>query len=180
MLVGLPAYLEAAIAICAGLGVVPEAVLDVIAQLKIPPLRGECRFYGGVEFLLDCYNSSPAALGSSITKLERERGHGRRICVLGTMDELGPEEQQWHESIGSRLANSAVDEVYLMGRGRGWYLAGLRSGGRDAEFLDDDDGSARRLADGLRPGDRVLFKASRVDHLEAFAERVAALLDGRA
>ena len=64
-----------------------------------------------------------------------------------------------------------------MGRGREWYREGLRARGRDGELLSNDDGSAQRLADTLRPGDRVLFKASRREALETFAARVARLLE---
>ena len=59
-----------------------------------------------------------------------------------------------------------------------WYQDGLRAGGRERIFLENDGPSAERLAGALQPGDRVLFKASRKEKLEKFADRVGALLEG--
>ena len=169
--------LEAALAVVAGLGVPPEAVLDQIGSLTLPPLRGEVREHGGTELILDCYNSSPTALESAIDKLEREPASGRRIAVLGTMEELGEHEASWHQAIGERLANSTIDEVFLMGRARDWFQWGLERNGRAGVYLDHTESSARQLAADLKPGDRVLFKASRSEALEEFAAMVAKFLD---
>ncbi|MCI0651002.1 MAG: Mur ligase domain-containing protein [Planctomycetes bacterium] len=172
-----PRNLEAALAAGVALGIPPAALVSRAGALALPPLRGECKTHAGVDLLLDCYNSNPAALESSIARLEREAARGRRVCVVGTMEELGVEEEGWHRRLGERLASPALDAVYLVGRARNWYLAGLRERGGDGTLLTDDDESAVRLAGSLRPGDRVLFKASRRDGLERFAARVAEHLD---
>lgn len=171
--------LEAALALCIGLGFDAADLLERIPQLTLPALRGEEREYEGVRFLLDCYNSNPMSLESAITRLEQEPQEGRRICVVGTMEELGDEEQDWHERMGQRLAESEVDEVFVFGRGREWYRNGLQAGGREGRLLADDLDSVQELASSLSPGDQVLFKASRKEALERFAARVADVLSER-
>ncbi|MFQ5654101.1 MAG: glutamate ligase domain-containing protein, partial [Planctomycetota bacterium] len=159
-----------------GLGACPEELLAQVPLLELPPLRGEVRRHGGVDLLLDCYNSSPEALEAAIDRLEREPAAGRRLCVIGTMEELGAEEKRWHQRLGGRLAAAAVDVVFLVGRGAAWLREAIARAGGRGEILRNDEPSARRLAGVLRPGDRVLFKASRAEALERLAERVALLL----
>jgi len=168
--------LAAALGVGSTLGADPEAMLARVPLLVDPPLRGEVRRHGGVELVLDCYNASPAALEAAIEALEEEPAAGRRLCVLGTMEELGAEEESWHREVGRRLGRSAIDGVFVVGRAREWYRDGLRELGRDGEAVDADDRGARRIAEALRPGDRVLFKASRREALEALAARIAAHL----
>jgi len=165
--------LAAALGVGSTLGADPEAMIARVPNLSDPPLRGEVRRHGGVELVLDCYNASPAALEAAIEALEEEPTVGRRVCVIGTMEELGAEEAAWHRELGRRLGRSAVDGVFVVGRGREWYREGLRELGRDGEAVDADDLGARRIAESLRPGDRVLFKASRREALEGLAARIA-------
>lgn len=165
--------LEAALGIAIGLGHSVHDLLPRVEGLGLPPLRGETRDYDGVRFVLDCYNSNPMSLGSAIDRLCQQPTTGRRVMVVGTMEDLGPDEQRWHEQMGARLAAPELDLVFVYGRGREWYRNGLRAAGRDGIPLDDDQQSARTLANAVRGGDQVLFKASRKEALEALAERVA-------
>ena len=154
-------------------------MLAGLSRLKTAPLRGEVRSHGGVEFLLDCYNASPVSLESAIERLENSPVLGRRVCVIGTMEELGEQEQLWHRRLGGRLASPKLDSVYLVGRARDWYQGGLHQAGGAGEPIEVSQDSAAQLASQLEPGDCELFKASRTEALEEFAERVGALLEAR-
>ncbi|MEM7166342.1 MAG: UDP-N-acetylmuramoyl-tripeptide--D-alanyl-D-alanine ligase [Planctomycetota bacterium] len=169
--------LEAVLAICVGLGYPLEELLDGIARLQLPPLRGEEEEHAGVRFRLDCYNSNPVSLESAIVRLATEPCDGRKVCVLGAMDELGADEEVWHERLGRLLGRSKLDQVYLVGRGSEWYRRGLQATGNDGVTIVDDRTAAHRLAEELAPGDQVLFKASRSVALERFARRVARVLE---
>ncbi len=174
-----PRNLEAALAVGLGFGVSLDELLAGVSQLEPVRLRGQVERHGGVEFVLDCYNANPVSLESAIERLENSPVRGRRVCVVGTMEELGEQEQQWHRQIGGRLASERVDSVYVIGRAGGWYRSGVEQAGGHATEIGDDDDSAVRVASSLEPGDCVLFKASRTDALERFAARVGALLDRR-
>lgn len=170
------AALESALTVARALGHAPATLLGAVDALELPPLRGAPQRHGDIEFLLDCYNSNPLSLQAAIHGLADSPCAGRRVCVIGTMEDLGQEEQQWHERSGRRLAEARLDAVYLLGRGAQWLRTGLRRAGLDGIELQADDPSARRLAAELRAGDRVLFKASRTVRLEDFAARVARCL----
>lgn len=170
--------LEAVLAICVGLGYPLEELLDRVASLTLPPLRGEEEEHAGVRFLMDCYNSNPLSLESAIARLADGPGTGRKVCVVGTMEELGRDEEIWHERLGRVLGRSQLDEVYLVGRGSEWFRRGLQETGRDGVTLVDDSSAAQQVAEHLEPGDQVLFKASRSVALERFARRIASVLEG--
>ncbi len=174
-----PRNLEAAIAIGLGFGVDLDQLLSRVDHVSSPPLRGEVEKHGGISFVLDCYNANPASLTSAIERLENEPVTGRRVCVIGTMEELGQQEGEWHRQLGGRLASEKLDDVFLIGRGRDLYASGLGERGADAHRIDDDDRSAELVASQLEPGDCVLFKASRRERLEDFAARVAGLIESR-
>ena len=171
--------LSAALAVGAQLGVEPKHMLDAVAKLPESPLRGELRRHEGVDFLLDCYNASPVSVIASIERLENEPASGRRYCVLGTMEELGPQEAQFHRELGRRVGEGSIDGVFLVGRGRSWYREGLKEVGSDGVSVDQGDRGAELIANSLLPGDRVLFKASRRESLETLAEQIATCLTDR-
>ena len=172
--------LAVALAIATELGVSREALLAQISELPEPPLRGEIEPVAGIDLILDCYNASPISVRAAMERLEDEAAAGRRLCLLGTMEELGEEEAHWHRELGRRAGSGSIDRVFLTGRGTEWYREGLREVGREGIALDLSSGGAEQLVDSLLPGDRVLFKASRAERLEDFASRVAALLSDRA
>jgi len=171
--------LSAALAVGAELGVEPVRMLEAVSQLPEPPLRGEVRRHEGIDFLLDCYNASPVSAIASIERLENEPAAGRRYCVLGTMEELGPREAQFHRELGRRVGEGSIDGVFLVGRGRSWYREGLQEVGRDGVPIEKGDRGAQLIASSLLPGDRVLFKASRREMLETLAQQIATCLADR-
>ncbi len=171
--------LEVALAVGHGLGQSIEALVERVPELKSPPLRGETQTRGGVEFLLDCYNANPASMASAIEELASSPARGKRVCVVGRMEELGRESNDWHHEIGGRIAQAQVDQVYLVGAEDCGYSAGLERGGVIAERISSDQHAAARLAERLAPGDRILFKASRKQQLELLAEEVARLIEAR-
>ena len=172
--------LAVALAIATELGVPRAPLLDEIARLPEPPLRGEIEPVAGIDLILDCYNASPISVRAAMERLEDEEAAGRRLCLLGTMEELGGEEAHWHRELGRRAGSGSIDRVFLTGRGAEWYREGLREVGREGIAIDLASGGAEQLAESLLPGDRLLFKASRAERLEEFASRVAALLSERA
>lgn len=170
--------LAAALGLGVSLGAGPEALLSRVRRLTDPPLRGEVCRAGEIDLLLDCYNANPVAVEAALERLEDEPCTGRRVCVLGTMEELGAEEEHWHREIGRRLAESRVDTIFLVGRLAPVVADAMTRAGRTAEIIAADDAGADRIAASLEDGDRVLFKASRVERLERLAERLSARIAG--
>lgn len=168
--------LEAALAISLEVVDGVEEMLSVAEGLSLPPLRGQVISAAGVDLVLDCYNSSPGTLEAAVDDL-LEHSPGRRLAVVGTMEELGKDEHRWHFEAGEKLAASDLDRIFLHGRGGSWLLEGIESAGGRGELLDGDEVLASAaITDRLETGDRVLFKASRSAELERLAEGVASAL----
>ena len=93
---------------------------------------------------------------------------GRRVAVLGDMLELGDCTQAEHYKIG-RIAAEKADMVFAYGPHADRVRDGTITGG-----MPDDKGMAfetqeelvKALRNAVRPGDVLLFKASRGMHLE--------------
>jgi UDP-N-acetylmuramoyl-tripeptide--D-alanyl-D-alanine ligase len=89
------------------------------------------------------------------------------------MAELGPIAAGEHEKLGELAARIRVDRLITVGgRARAIATAGVREGVEPDNVASYDDAQdaledVRRVA---RPGDVVLFKASRVAGLEKLAE----------
>ena len=91
---------------------------------------------------------------------------GRRVAVLGDMLELGEMSRQLHTLVGDMAANSEVDALFCFGK-ESFYLAQRAAMQEVAVYHTEDRRElCRVIRQYLRPGDVILFKASRGMHLE--------------
>ncbi|HVD57955.1 MAG TPA: UDP-N-acetylmuramoyl-tripeptide--D-alanyl-D-alanine ligase, partial [Thermoleophilaceae bacterium] len=74
-------------------------------NVRFSSLRGEVvELPGGVTVVNDCYNANPMSMRAALDHLEASAAE-RRIAVLGTMAELGPESGSYHREIGSHASD---------------------------------------------------------------------------
>jgi UDP-N-acetylmuramoyl-tripeptide--D-alanyl-D-alanine ligase len=170
--------LAVALAVAAEWGLEPSTLLGRVPTIPQPRLRGEVLKVAGLELILDCYNASPASMVAAIEELEREPAAGRRCCVLGTMEELGPAAEVYHRELGRRLADSTIDRVFVQGEGGAWIAEGMREAGAEAQAIPEGEAAAPTLALHLDAGDRILLKASRSARLELLADALFEILAG--
>jgi UDP-N-acetylmuramoyl-tripeptide--D-alanyl-D-alanine ligase len=107
---------------------------------------------------------------------------GKRWLVLGDMRELGAGEVAEHEDVGRWMRFGDWQGLVTVGR-LGLSLAdGAVEAGMEAGRVmrcDAPEAAADHLLAELKPGDAVLFKASRGVHLEVAVERILAELNNR-
>jgi UDP-N-acetylmuramoyl-tripeptide--D-alanyl-D-alanine ligase len=140
--------------------------------------RGEVIDLPGIWFIDDTYNANPAAVRAAIDNLVRvaARLRGRPVAVLGDMRELGPEERLYHRQSGEYAAAAGVKLVWGVGPLSVSTAEGFRAvreaGGEAAVAAGHvaSPAEASLVAASLRPGDVVLFKASRGVRLEAMVD----------
>lgn len=120
----------------------------------------------GVTIIKDCYNAGPESMAAALSVLGNKTG--RHIAVLGDMLELGDCANAEHYRIG-RIAAEKADLVFAYGPHAARITDGTITGGmpesRGRAFLDQDELVAA-LKSAVRPGDVILFKASRSIHME--------------
>ena len=155
----------AAAAVAMDRGVPPSDIIDALESVRPSDKRGEVLQLGGVTIINDCYNSNPKALNAMVDALAGMKAK-RRILVAGEMLELGSSGESLHRESGKHAAEKKLDLVIGV-RGLAKALAEAACGaGTQARFVESAEEAGDLLAGELRPGDAVLFKASRGVKLE--------------
>jgi UDP-N-acetylmuramoyl-tripeptide--D-alanyl-D-alanine ligase len=164
----------AAIAIAKAIPVSSAAIREGLASVK--PLFGRSEILrGAVTVIRDCYNANPESMAAAIAFCDDLEWPGRRLYVIGSMLELGSESSAAHRAMGSLLAASRADRIFLYGAETEEALAEL--GQVPGVFHTNAmETLAGELEGYLRPGALVLLKGSRGCALE----RLGSVLEGAA
>lgn len=103
----------AAVAVGAYLGLSTDDMIQGL--LKIQTLAGRNHIIDNSNFLIidDCYNANPISMKASIDVLQT--AVGRKVCILGSMFELGEQEKQLHYNIGTYVAEQSMDVLVTVG-----------------------------------------------------------------
>jgi UDP-N-acetylmuramoyl-tripeptide--D-alanyl-D-alanine ligase len=131
--------------------------------VKFSSLRGEVvELQGGVTVVNDCYNANPMSMRAALQHLAATPA-ARRLAVLGTMAELGPDGDRYHREIGALADELGIDVLITVGEpalpiGEGFH------GEKHAVGSPEEAGAI--LEELAQPGDRVLVKGSRSAGLE--------------
>ncbi len=139
--------------------------------------RHRIRLEGGEALLIDeSYNANPASMAATLKVLGEEQVDGKRIAVLGSMRELGPDSDDFHRALAERLEEAHVDYAILVGREMEALAKAL--GGQVKMAHVPDAASALPLARAaIGPGDALLVKGSNAIGLAALVEALAAGTD---
>ena len=132
---------------------------------EIHPVRGRMNPLAGVNgsiIIDDTYNSSPEAVIAALDALAKAPITGRRIAILGSMNELGAESPRYHREVGAAAAG--LDLLVTVGKLANEYLgpAATAAGLDPTRYrpADSPQAAADFLALLLRPGDVLLAKGS--------------------
>lgn len=179
----------AVIAAACHLGVAEEDVLRALATVPSAARRLEPKCAGGVLIFDDTYNMNPqsarAAL-QAIAGLQAGAGGregGRRIVVFGEMLELGDQSLRLHRELGADVVRTRQDLLICVGAGAvpiadGAIAAGMAT--KQVHQVADVQAAFDLLAATVRPGDRVLCKASRRVALDRLVDQLHAHLSAAA
>jgi UDP-N-acetylmuramyl pentapeptide synthase len=145
------------------MGVADVEIAKAVARLR--PVAGRMNPLPGLHgsiIIDDTYNSSPEAVVAALETLMHYPAKGRRLALLGSMNELGEEGPHYHRAVGSAAAG--VDLLVTLGDLANDYLgpAAIKSG-LDPSFVKPADSpyaAADYLKVVLRPGDVLLVKGS--------------------
>lgn len=150
----------AAIAVGSLFDVPLEDAISALRNFHPAKMRGEIVAYRGARLVNDCYNSNPVAAQAMLEWLEQTPNPGRRAAVLGEMLELGPAGPQLHREVGESARGL---DLLISVRG---LARDIVEGAGFGRFVETPEEAAAILDDWIRPGDLVLFKASRGVKLE--------------
>lgn len=159
-------------------GIPPHKILAGLARHEASSVRQNLVHVGGVQLLVDAYNSNLLSMMSALDTLNKLQvvPGGRRLVVMGDMGEQGDKVRQNHEDVGVKIANSNIDLALTFGVGARYTSESILSRGGEARHYSDIQLLITSLRDELREGDAILFKAAGSVKL---AERVIYPLFGR-
>ena len=151
-------------ALAAGLtqGFTLEEGLQALRDFKVPP--GRMTLISGINetFLIDSsYNASPETVKQALDLLH-ETAKGRKIAVLGAMNELGAASERYHREVG-RHAVGKADLLVTVGEQARFAAEEAQKEGFPASDLfhcADVLEAEKRLKTVLQKGDTVLVKGS--------------------
>ena len=160
----------AAVTVALKLAVPHERITESLASFQNISGRQEIFKAGEYTIIKDCYNAGPESMAAALNVLGNRPG--RHIAVIGDMLELGDCAQAEHYKIG-RIAAEKADLVFAYGPHAKRVIDGTITGGMsesEGRAFDDRDTLAQALKRAAKPGDVILFKASRGIHLELVLE----------
>ena len=171
----------AAIAVGRRLGLPDAQIAAGLAKVEAPDMRFTRQTIGDWIVYNDAYNANPESMAAAIrTFASATLDAPRRVVVLGDMLELGPEAAPIHREIGRCVIEADRAAPFGLGAfiGAGMACAAeeVRRAWGDERVLhfaaeDMDRGRAAEvIRERLRPGDRILVKASRGLALERVVE----------
>lgn len=156
----------AAIAVALKLMVPVQRISEGLAHFRNISGRQEIFQAGEYTIIKDCYNAGPESMEAALNVLGNKPG--RRVAVLGDMLELGDCTQAEHYKIG-RIAAEKADMVFAYGPHADRVRDGTITGGMPEDkgmAFETQEELVKALRNAVRPGDVLLFKASRGMHLE--------------
>jgi UDP-N-acetylmuramoyl-tripeptide--D-alanyl-D-alanine ligase len=134
-----------------------------LAGLEVDLPGGRAKRYelaGDVVLLDETYNAGLESMLAALTLLSQTPGK-RRIAVLGTMKELGDYSIEFHEQVGDRVKELQFDQLLVLADPAEAEALTSHARSVPSETFTTHEQVIARLKEILKPGDRVLFKASR-------------------
>lgn len=147
------------------------AIAKGIAGYMPSKMRQETEIINGIMIISDCYNASVASVEASLSVMKTLAG-GRKIAVLGDMLELGDYAPECHRQTGRLAAENGVDLLVCVGENSVYTVEEARRCGVESVWFDNNNDASRYIIERLKPGDTLLFKASRGMKFETIADAV--------
>lgn len=156
--------------ICIGreLGLTLEEMSKGLSNLEATSMRLELFKRENFTVINDCYNSSPSSVISAIDVMLNVNGN-RKVCILGTMRELGDESVKAHREVGAYAKNKNIDLVLCCGD----YSENIAEGfGDSCKVYENKEELIADLKNIIKNEDVILVKASRSMKFEEITNKL--------
>lgn len=151
-------------------------LLNVAKSLeKIEPMPGRMRIIDGKKntvIIDDTYNSNPTSAKAALEFLSELKTSGRKVAILGNMNELGHYEKDGHKEVAD-IAERSCDFAVFVGPNSKIMLEAFGDKKRSTSF-DSKNMLLKKLDSIINVGDIVLIKASQNNNY--FEEVVKSLM----
>jgi len=158
-----------AIAMAEILGVKMEDIPRVWKKMVMPSGRFEEKTLpDGIRLIHDGYSASPFAFNTALDTFCGLEVTGKRFLVFADMLELGEEAPRYHTELGFKIAQCPLDGVFAYGNLAKVSVDAIRMANASfhVKCFEDVKDVVCELKNELKPGDAILFKASRGMNIE--------------
>ncbi|MBE0401875.1 glutamate ligase [Halomonas sp. FME1] len=107
----------------------------------------------------DAYNANPGSMPVALDRLGHLNVTGRRVAILGQMEDLGASAEQYHTALLGAVERAKIDALYVVGPNYRTFWARLPATQKGAH-LASIDALKTVLEKALGDGDGVLVKGS--------------------
>ncbi|MBQ9922748.1 MAG: UDP-N-acetylmuramoyl-tripeptide--D-alanyl-D-alanine ligase [Clostridia bacterium] len=157
-------------------GMKPKEIVDALFEFVPHGMRQSITLQRGVKIFADCYNASRESMCAALKVLCSDANASlRKIAVLGEMRELGEKSAELHYSVGECVAMCRPDILFTLGDVAAKIEIGATENGFPKEKCINcatSEELTEKLANTIRSGDIVLFKASRLIKLEEIIRKL--------
>jgi UDP-N-acetylmuramoyl-tripeptide--D-alanyl-D-alanine ligase len=167
--------LNFAVQIVQAAGIDERAITEALRfEPQISSHRLKLLDWGQAQILDDSYNASPESMAAALETLARISNGRRKVALLGTMLELGPESIPAHRKLGSLAGQLGVEHLAVIGKYSSEIVEGFleTSSGR-YETLESLESVERFLDQLQNQSDLILVKASYGIKLWTVIEKLA-------
>ena len=105
------------------MGLTPEEIAQGFEDFTPPTGRLTRMELKGMTIINDAYNANPASMQEAIKVVISQEG--RKVCVLGDMNELGQVSETRHKEIGGFAAEAGIDILVTIGTMAWWMNEGF-------------------------------------------------------
>lgn len=151
-----------AFAVARWMDIPPYKIVAAMSRYQPHGFRQNTIDYRGYKVIVDCYSATPESVDSAMkafAKLELPSG-GRHIAVMGDVNDLGTDYINLHREIGRKAAAENIDMFFCYGKDAEFLAEGIAEKTDHVAYFDNRDEFNSALAEYMRPGDAVIFKAS--------------------
>ena len=137
------------------------------ALKKFVPLAGRMRLIPGIKSITiidDSYNANPSSVLAALETLDSLKSKGRKVAILGNMNELGKYEERAHELV-AKVAAKVCDQLVFVGSnaqlmGKVAKENALRGKKLTINIFDTPSRAIISLDEIIKENDTILVKAS--------------------
>lgn len=120
----------------------------------------------------DAYNANPGSMKAALERLACVEHNGRRIAILGQMEELGRSAPQYHSELLQYIDGERIDKVYVIGEHYKPFWDKLKDHQKGA-YLEAVDDIKTVIMKDVRDGDVLLIKGSNSTNLHTITKWLA-------
>lgn len=153
-------------------GISDDVIASAFAEFVPDSLRQNISEKNGQTVITDCYNASPDSMKASLNVLSGLKVNGRKVAVLGDMLELGEMSESLHRKVGEMVADTKPDMLFCYGNEAKYIADEAGKFGINTYCSSDKDSVTKAVAEYVKNGDAILFKASRGMKLEEIINNV--------